>query len=174
MVYGIVTQHGGHVEVSSRVGEGASFLIHLPAVEGDSRQAVPREPANAREGGSGGGETILLVEDDPRVRRLCQRVLGRAGYEVLVAEDGEEALRVSAAHEGEIDLAILDLVMPNMGGVETLRRLRNRRPGVKCLYASGHTVESASRTLNEGSQLLQKPFAPTDLLEKVHEVLDKP
>ncbi|HEX6070625.1 MAG TPA: ATP-binding protein [Longimicrobiaceae bacterium] len=168
--YGIVQQSGGTIWVYSEVGKGTSFKIYLPRVDApqEAKTVVPARPAE------GGAETLLLVEDDPAVRALAMRLLERAGYTVIEASDGAEALRIAAAHAGVIDLLLTDAVMPRLGGRELAERLLDRRPGMAVLCMSGYTDDAVLRhgIINEGAAFLEKPFTPEGLLRKVRAVLD--
>jgi DNA-binding response OmpR family regulator len=123
-----------------------------------------------------GGETVLLVEDARRVRAVVREILEMSGHQVLEAQDGADALRISADHPGPIHLMITDVVMPGMGGRELAQRLARLRPETKVLYMSGYTSDAAVRqgVLGAGLPFLAKPFAPDALLAKVREVLDTP
>jgi len=171
--YGIVKQSGGHIAVESAAGRGTTFRIWLPEVE----DATPAAPAPAAEGTAApaGSETILLVEDEDAVRGLLQEVLSESGYKVLSASSGAEALRVSRAHTGPIDLLLTDVVMPGMGGREVATALSAERPGLRVLFASGYTAEAIARhgVLEPGTDLIHKPFTPDALLRRVRERLDR-
>lgn len=173
-VYGIVKQSGGYIAVASEPGKGTTFRIYLPAVE----EAVPR--AGAGGGGSGadaapnGSGTILLVEDEAPVRVLARRVLEQAGYAVLEAADGVEGVRVAESFEGEIDLLLTDVMMPNLGGRGLVDRLRSTRPRMAVLFISGYPdgqVERGGLT-SGGAVYLEKPFSPRMLRETVRQALD--
>jgi len=169
-VYGIVRQSGGHVWVYSEVGRGTSFKVYLPRVDG-----VPAAQGPGRGGGlRGGTETILLVEDEESVRRLGHRVLTRAGYTVLAAAAGAEALRVAEAHTGPIHLLVTDVVMPGMSGREVAERVASLRPHAGVLFTSGYTDDAIVHhgVLDDGMAFLQKPFDPSTLLHAVRRVLD--
>ena len=170
-VYGILKQHDGMIEVSSEPGKGTTFRLFWPVLE-----AVPSTAQQATESRvSGGTETVLLVEDDEMVRRMAQEILRRAGYTVLTASDGAEALSLFEERSHEIDIAILDVVMPEMGGREAYDRMRALRPGLKSLFASGYS-ENAIHTnfvLDEGFTLIRKPFSRDALLHAVREALDR-
>jgi DNA-binding response OmpR family regulator len=120
------------------------------------------------------GETILVVEDDDRVRALVQRILGREGYRMLEARDGREALAVVESHEGFIHLILSDVIVPDLNGVEIVRRVQERSSRTKALFMSGHTDQALQHDglLLSGADFLQKPFAPHALVSKVREVLD--
>ncbi len=170
-VYGIITQSGGYVWLYSEVGRGTTFKIYLPRVERvtGTRLGAP-EPRKVR----GGRETVLLVEDDTAVRTIAHRILERHGYRVLQAQHGLDALRVSEELAGDIDLVVTDLVMPEMGGQELVRRLQEMRPRLKVLMMSGYTSDQTfrQRVLDEGIPFLEKPFTPSSLLATVRAVLD--
>ena len=118
----------------------------------------------------------MLVEDDSAVRILIAQTLAQAGYRVLKAADGAEALALSERHSGPIHLVLVDVVMPQMSGPDFVGRVAALRPNVKVLYISGHTEEAIVRhgVLEEGIQFLPKPFTPEDLVGKIREVLDTP
>ncbi len=169
-VYGIVRQSGGHITADSRPGAGAAFRIYLPRVEAVVEVAGDATPVAAPVPGTG---TILIAEDDPLVRTLARKVLQQAGYAVLVAAGGAEALRLADEHPGPVDLLVTDVVMPGMNGRELMRQLVRRRPGVRVLYLSGYSDEAVERhgVLDPGTAFMQKPFTPAALAAKVRTVL---
>jgi signal transduction histidine kinase/CheY-like chemotaxis protein len=170
-VYGIVQQHGGFADVQSRQGEGSTFRIYFP------EQDAPPLPIQAREQAppETGRETILVAEDEDTVRRLATRILERAGYSVIAAADGRQALELAGEHEGGIDLALLDVVMPVLGGRAAYEQLKQRYPGMKFLFMSGYNVDTvnAAFVLDHGLELVQKPFERIQLLQKIRELLDR-
>ncbi len=124
----------------------------------------------------GGAETLLVAKDDEMVRNMTVRILEKAGYTVLVAIDGEEALEVFKAHAGEISLALLDVVMPKLSGKQVYARIKESNPRVRILFSSGHSVNAVhiNLILDEGTELIQKPYDPDALLRRVREMLDAP
>ncbi len=170
-VYGIVKQSGGCIEVESKPGRGATFKIFFPRVE-----AVTTEAESIAVGGDSvrGRETVLLVEDEPGVRRLVNETLRLHGYTVLEARHGIEALLTGAKHAGPIHLLLTDVVMPQMSGPEVAEKLATVRPEVKVLYMSGYPDHPAFSKggIDTEHSFLQKPFTPTTLAQKVREVLD--
>ena len=169
-VFGIIKQHDGMIQAYSEPGKGTEFKVYLPHRESPvSKTAVPVESPVA-----GGDETILLAEDDEMVRNLTRQILLRAGYTVLAVCDGTEAVMLFKENADKIDLLILDVVMPNLGGREALDQIKVIRDGVPVLFASGYS-ENAIHTdfvLDTGLTLLRKPFSPHDLLCAVRTKLD--
>jgi len=168
VVYGIVKQSGGFMSVVSEPGRGSSFRIHLPRVEAP----VVAAPARTFTRALGGSETILLVEDEGDVRSVVAEMLRSLGYTVLEASEGDEALVVAGRHGGDIHLLITDIVMPEMGGRELVRRLKTARPAVRVLYVSGYADESHKDYLALDAAFLEKPFTSPVLARKVREVLN--
>ena len=170
-VYGIVRQSGGHITVESAPGQGATFRIYLPRVDSPLDALTGPKAIRAPVAGT---ETVLLTEDDPLVRLLARTVLQRAGYVVLEAPGGKEALILAEDHSGPIHLLLTDVVMPEMSGRELMRRLAERRPAVKVLYVTGYSEEAVAQhgVLDPGTAFLPKPFTPEVLARKVREVLD--
>jgi two-component system cell cycle sensor histidine kinase/response regulator CckA len=167
--YGIVKQHGGFIHVYSEVGQGTLFRAYLPAVPGQASQAsttVPKAPSIADIHGT---ETLLLAEDHDSIRDMARQTLINLGYRVLSAVDGEEALRLCESETPA--LAILDLVMPKMGGRETAAKLAERFETLPVLFTSGYSQES--RGFEVTGRYLQKPYSPTNLGRIVRELLDQ-
>ncbi|MBU1241444.1 PAS domain S-box protein, partial [Myxococcota bacterium] len=170
-VYGLVRQHNGFTHVESEPGTGTIFHVYLPITD---------STITAREQGTdstthAGTETILLAEDNPFVRELAQTILEKAGYRVFSAVDGVEALEIFNSLQGGVDLAILDVVMPRLGGRETYDALRARSPELPVVFASGYSTESIHKDfiLDEGISLLAKPFNRNELLTRIRDELDR-
>ena len=171
-VYGIVSQAGGHISVESEVGRGTRFTIRLPPADLEAMYATEDlpEPAPA----AVGSETILLVEDETPVRQLALRVLRTAGFQVLAAPGPEEADRLAREFNGNIDLLLTDVVMPERSGPALAEGLVARRPGLRVLYMSGYTDGQLHQhgVLQRGVALLAKPFTPEQLVRRVRAALD--
>jgi CheY-like chemotaxis protein len=168
-VYGMVKQNRGEMRVESAPGEGTRFEIYLPRAEEQVVRAARATPELWR-----GSETLLMVEDEAKVRTLARRYLKRLGYQVLVAGDGVDALRVHENHPDVISLVITDVVMPRMDGQELSQRLGALQPGLKVLFTSGYPndVIADYGVLPEEANFLQKPFTGAELARKVRELLD--
>jgi CheY-like chemotaxis protein len=170
-VYGIVQQSGGHVFVYSEPERGTSFKIYLPRSDEPVERVAKAEVKKSVK--SSGNETVLLVEDDPALRRIVSRILRGAGYQVIVASDPKEALRMGISHPTGIDLLLTDVVMPEMSGTELASSLRGQRSEMKVLFMSGYSGNAIVRhgAIPAGSQFLEKPFGPESLARKVRTVL---
>ena len=168
-VYGIVQQAGGFITVDSRLGTGSMFNVFVPAI-------AEREPRAAVEGLAPpprGRETVLLVEDEHGVRRLARLSLERHGYTVLEASSGREAIALSDTYDGDIEVLLTDVVMPEINGREVSERLRERRPDLKVLFMSGYNDDAVVRhgVVDSPAAFLQKPFDARTLATKVRDVL---
>jgi PAS domain S-box-containing protein len=167
--YGIVRRHGGFMHVYSEVGTGTTFKVYLPVSARDAADVGTKVQGPVR----GGSESILVAEDEPRVRAVVVRILERAGYRVITAEDGEEAVRKFGEQNPPFDLVLLDAVMPNKGGTEALAEIRSHAPSVAAVLCSGYSDSLASvSTLGEGVTFLPKPDEPYELLRAVRQRLD--
>jgi CheY-like chemotaxis protein len=168
MVYGIVRQSGGYVDVESAPGAGTTFRVYLPRSEGRTTSGVrPRVSSRS------GSETVLLVEDEAAVRNLVRAVLERKGYVVLAAQDGAGALDLADKHTGDIHVLLTDLVLPGMNGHDLAARVSARRPRIKVLFMSGYAADVSTDLGTEGGPaFLSKPFNERTLTAKLREVLD--
>jgi PAS domain S-box-containing protein len=170
MVYGLIKQHGGYIDLYSELGRGTTFNLYFPITEEIEQADRPTATAQVQHG----AETILVVEDEEAIRRSAQRILERYGYRVLAAADGQQAMAFLQKHSGGVDLVVTDVVMPNLGGVGLYEQTRQAGSGVRFLFTSGYM---ASEVLDpkDGEptpQFLRKPWTVTDLVTKVREVLD--
>jgi two-component system, cell cycle sensor histidine kinase and response regulator CckA len=168
-VYGVVKQMDGAIRVDSAPGKGTTFEIYLPRVDGSQASDPVLEGKKTIDRGPQGTETILLAEDQDGIRDLVREFLRRKGYTVLFANDGEDALRIAGEHGKGVDLLLTDLIMPNVGGRDLARRLRQQHPKMRVLFMSGYAAPAASG--GEGP-VLQKPFLLDELAHKIRELLD--
>jgi CheY-like chemotaxis protein len=170
-VYGIVKEHGGHVEVESAVGTGTTIRIYLPRVEEAIRE---NGKISSKEKRSAGTETVLLVEDDDQLRHLIAQLLQNDGYTVLEAENGSRALLISGSHAAPIDLLVTDIVMPGMSGSVLAEQLVASGNCRAVLYMSGYTGGATAHrdTIPADAPILMKPFSPEQLLDRVRGILD--
>ncbi|BCS35645.1 hypothetical protein TBR22_A48790 [Luteitalea sp. TBR-22] len=173
MVYGLVQQHGGHMHVESRVGEGTSVVVLLPLVDG----ATDAEPAGAPKStvAAGGREQVLVVEDEPAVREIAARSLELAGYRVLTAADGASAAAILAEHGDAIDLVVSDLVMPTGGGAAVVEAVARLAPRARLLLTSGYPSRPSQGVSPDlpDAPLLQKPWTPSQLQMTARRILDE-
>jgi CheY-like chemotaxis protein len=167
--YGIVKAHGGYIDVKSKQGHGTTFSICLPASENRVRQV--RTPVEIIKGTG----TVLLVDDEEVILEVGRDLLEAMGYRMLVARDGKEAVKVYKKNWDKIDIVVMDMVMPNMGGGEAYDRIREINPNVKVLLSSGFSIDGeASEILDRGCNgFIQKPFNMKKLSGKIMEILDK-
>ncbi|HPG39886.1 MAG TPA: response regulator [bacterium] len=169
MVYGVVKNHGGFEKVTSELGKGTTFKIYFPAGEKvkKSQKTVNKKPVH-------GNELILVVDDEEPIREFVKDVLESYNYRVLLAENGEEAVTIFEKNKDKINLVILDMVMPKMGGLQTFIKLKMLNPKIKAFLSSGYSPDGqAGEILERGvNGFLQKPYEMNDLLFKVRDILD--
>ena len=170
IVHTIVTDHGGTINVDSTPGKGATFTMYFPRTA--AAAVRPALPASTTSGASD-AVTLLLVEDQENVRGLLREYLLGAGYTVLEAADGEEAVRIANDYSGQIDVVVTDVMMPGLNGFEVARNLSIGRPEIKIIFISGYAQELVDSVANlpQGARFLPKPFAKTELLQKVSSLL---
>lgn len=171
MVYGIVKSHDGYIFCDSAPGKGATFEIYLPVIE----QKLEKEELKEEKISMGGKETILLIDDEESIRDLGNQILNQFGYTVLATSDGESGLELYRKEKGKIDLVILDLIMPGMGGRKCLEELLKMNPKVKVVIASGYSIDGPTEEALEvgAKNFVSKPYAMRQMLKVVREVLDK-
>ena len=169
-VFGIIKQHEGNISAYSEVGKGTIFKLYLPAVARNAAEVSRTVPGPVR----GGSETVLVAEDDGPVLQLAEHLLVDAGYQVLTARNGREAVRVFKQHMDEVDVVIFDVVMPRMGGKQAVEEILELRPGLPHLFASGYSENAVHSNFiqKRGLHLINKPYQAETLLRKIREVLD--
>jgi two-component system cell cycle sensor histidine kinase/response regulator CckA len=171
VVYGIVRQHDGFIDVTSTPGEGTCFTVHLPAVNQPvAPDSAPEQTVTAR----GGGETILVAEDEAALRRIAERLLTGLGYSVLTAEDGVQAIEMLGRHRDAIDLVLLDIVMPGKGGRDVYAAMRESGTDIPVVFMTGYSADVAPHDLGAetGCRVLYKPYDLDSLANAVREVLE--
>jgi len=170
MVYGITKSHNGFIDVTSKPGQGTTFLLYFPA----SEKGVVKEKPTAPEIIKGTG-TILLVDDEPDVLVVSKESLESLGYSVYAVKNGEEAITLYKQKKGKIDLIVLDMIMPELSGSETFDRIRELNPSAKIILSSGYSLnDQAQQIMSKGCLgFIQKPFDIVQLSRKIREVLEK-
>jgi len=169
MVYGIIKQHDGYINVYSEPGEGTTFRIYLPLIEAKADEIKP-DFIKSLETGT---ETILLAEDETEVRAFTRKLLEEYGYKVIDAKDGDDTIDKFKLHKDKIELVILDVIMPNRNGREVCEAIKKITPDIKVLFTSGYPADHIDGMIGKGSVFILKPVSPTKLLQKIREVLDK-
>jgi PAS domain S-box-containing protein len=171
MVYGIIKQHNGFINVYSEVGEGTIFRIYLPILQIKAEEKTTEQTWTME----GGAETILLAEDSAEVRKTTKALLEEFGYKVIEAVDGEEAVIRLMEHEDSVDLLITDVIMPKKNGRETYREVKVIQPDIKVLFTSGYTVKTAKERglVEDGLEMISKPISCRELLQKIRQILDE-
>ena len=172
MAYGIIKQHNGYINVYSEPEKGTTFRIYLPTIKAEEEVIIrtAAEPLPSR-----GNETILLAEDDSALRKLFLTVLQEYGYKVILAVDGEDAIKKFMDNKDKIQLVMLDMIMPRKSGKEAYDEIIKLRPDMKTLFSSGYTADRIDKDSlhKEGVDFIMKPASPKDLLKKIREMLDK-
>jgi CheY-like chemotaxis protein len=170
VAHGIVTQHGGQIDVESELGEGSTFTVFLPRARIGSPRSII---AAAQPVAALASETLLVVEDEAMVRRAVQRNLARLGYRVFTAHDGEDALRIAGSLDG-IDLLLTDVVMPGIDGPELACRLRETWRELPVLFVTGYSADRLARSGAVGprDRVLEKPYQPTELARTIRQMLE--
>ena len=168
--YGIIKGHSGYVDVDSNTGHGTTFSIYLPASEKKVQKAVKTTERVIK-----GTGTVLLVDDEEAILQVAQELLEAMGYQVLLARNGREAVEAYTRNQEDIDIVLLDIVMPSMGGAEAYDLMKQMNPNIKVLLSSGYTIDSeATKLIERGCDaFIQKPFTMKELSGKIREVLDK-
>ena len=170
IVYGIIKQHEGYINVYSDPDRGTTFKIYLPLAKSGYQEIQQIDTSSV----IGGTETILIAEDDAQVRVLTRKILEKAGYHVIEAADGFEAVNLFRDNQDKIQLLILDVIMPKKNGKECCDEIKKLAPGMKVIFTSGYTANIIHKKgiLDEGIDLILKPVSPNQLLKKIREVLD--
>jgi len=170
MVYGIIKQHAGYIDVFSNIQRGTTFAIYLPVIQSEIDEMNPDLTPTFPPGGN---ETILLAEDNREVRESTKTILEEFGYTVIEVSNGEDAVRKFAVNSDEIQLLLFDVIMPKKSGKDAYEEIKKVKPDIKVLFLSGYAADAMNKKgiIGEGLTLMLKPVSPTALLEKIREVL---
>ncbi len=173
IVYGVIKQHNGFINVYSEPGTGTTFRIYLPQFSGEKIDDEYKEEIS--EHLLMGSETILVAEDDPSIRELSEMILGKFGYEVILAHDGMDAIEKFKANSDKVDIIIMDLIMPKKSGREAYQDIRRLKPSVKVLFISGYSPDLLQNkgALETGEEVMIKPVRPLELARRVRAMLDR-
>ncbi len=171
--YNVVSQHHGFIDFQTEMGYGTTFSVYLPVAETAQLQQSPHSPTPPKT--EGGKKTILLADDEEMIRDLSGEILTRAGYNVIAASDGQEAVDIHSEKNDEIQVVVLDQSMPRLTGTEALEKIRERNPNIRAILCSGYNVQAKHSDTDTGSAaaFLPKPFNPSELVDLVREVLDR-
>jgi CheY-like chemotaxis protein len=172
MVYGIIKQHNGDISIHSETGSGTAFEIYLPMAE-EGRENIFEPKIETPPAGK--GETIIVAEDEPQVRKSMRLILQGNGYKIIEAENGEDAARKFKENREAVSLILLDVIMPVKNGREAYEKIRGVEPDIKTIFMSGYTDDIITRKglLKAGFNLISKPINPDTLLRKIRDVLDR-
>ncbi len=170
IAYGIIKQHGGYINVYSEPGKGTSFKIYLPIIKSGAKAKESAAPLPA----SRGAETVLIAEDDAAVRKLAREVFEHFGYTVIEARDGEDAVKMFLGHRDDVQLLVLDVLMPKKNGKEAYEEIKKARPDIKVIFTSGYSADVLHKKgiVEEGINFISKPISPNEFIAMVRKVLD--
>ncbi len=171
IVYGIIKQHNGYITCFSEVGKGTTFTAYLPMIKSRVKESTTEEITNSEKA----TETVLLAEDEEDVRKLTSQVLSEAGYKVIEAVDGEDAVAKFISNRDKVDILLLDVIMPGMNGQDVYNKAKEMKPDIKALLFSGYPADFIQKKIiiNNGLNLVSKPLPPRELLKKIREALGK-
>jgi PAS domain S-box-containing protein len=172
MIYGIIKQHDGYIDVYSEPGEGTTFKIYLPVIKAEVGKSGPLEIEDPLKGGS---ETILIAEDDNVVRNFTKDILEGHGYKIIEAVDGEDAVNKFLENKDRVQMLVLDVIMPKKDGSEVFDEIKKIQPDIKAIFMSGYTADviQRRRIIEEGLNFVSKPLSPVEFLRKIRDTLDQ-